>query len=249
MNSKDLYEFLNVSRTASQAEIDHAYQTLSLQCHPVKNKGDTDAQNRFTQINKAYKVLGDPEERARYDNKYFTMQIGSSFDTTPLDISFRRANQVFNNFFDTRNLFKDYDQEFERMSREMGVGSLWETPSLTSGSHFTPASLQQHQQEPTSTHSSDISKPHHNKENRKEYLYTSSYSNIGGKVKNDEEKTTILNKGGKVVTRKEFTHLNEDGTKSKRIEEIIDDGTGNLRNHIQSLVKDPEGKVLSINNE
>ncbi|MFO7264954.1 MAG: molecular chaperone DnaJ [Limnochordales bacterium] len=64
---RDYYEILGVSRDASQEEIKKAYRRLARQYHPDVNKDDPQAEEKFKEINEAYRVLSDPEARARYD--------------------------------------------------------------------------------------------------------------------------------------------------------------------------------------
>jgi molecular chaperone DnaJ len=64
---KSLYDALGVPKTASQAEIKKAYRKLVQEFHPDKNPGDTDAENRFKEVQAAYDVLSDPEKRKQYD--------------------------------------------------------------------------------------------------------------------------------------------------------------------------------------
>jgi molecular chaperone DnaJ len=64
---KDYYAVLGVSKSASQEEIKKAYRKLALKYHPDKNPDDPTAEERFKEINEAYAVLSDPEQRARYD--------------------------------------------------------------------------------------------------------------------------------------------------------------------------------------
>lgn len=61
---KDYYRTLGVSRTASPDEIKRAYRKLASQHHPDKG-GDT---QKFQEIEEAYRVLGDADARAQYDN-------------------------------------------------------------------------------------------------------------------------------------------------------------------------------------
>jgi molecular chaperone DnaJ len=63
----DLYNVIGVSRSASQDEIKKAYRKLALQYHPDRTGNDLEAAQRFKDITKAYKVLSDSDERARYD--------------------------------------------------------------------------------------------------------------------------------------------------------------------------------------
>lgn len=63
----DLYEILQVSRTASQDEIKSSYRKLARQYHPDVNPNDPSAEEKFKEIGMAYEILSDPEKRARYD--------------------------------------------------------------------------------------------------------------------------------------------------------------------------------------
>lgn len=63
---RDYYEVLGVSRGASKEEIKKAFRQLARQYHPDVNK-EADAAARFKEINEAYSVLSDDDQRARYD--------------------------------------------------------------------------------------------------------------------------------------------------------------------------------------
>jgi curved DNA-binding protein len=73
MNYKDYYKVLGVPQTATTEEIKSAYRKLALKYHPDKNRGDKASLNKFTDINDAHEVLGDPEKRKKYD------QFGADF--------------------------------------------------------------------------------------------------------------------------------------------------------------------------
>ena len=63
---RDYYEVLGVPRTASKEEIKKAFRALARKYHPDVNK-EPDAEARFKEINEAYSVLSDDDQRARYD--------------------------------------------------------------------------------------------------------------------------------------------------------------------------------------
>jgi molecular chaperone DnaJ len=63
----DYYEILEVTKSASQADIKKAYRKKAIQHHPDKNPGDKTAEEKFKQAAEAYEISGDPDKRARYD--------------------------------------------------------------------------------------------------------------------------------------------------------------------------------------
>ncbi|MFE5890507.1 DnaJ C-terminal domain-containing protein [Streptomyces sp. NPDC056462] len=82
--ARDFYEVLGVARTADPDEIQRAYRTLARRYHPDVNK-DPQAEERFKEINEAFSVLSDPEQRARYD------RFGEDFRKIPEDWEERAA--------------------------------------------------------------------------------------------------------------------------------------------------------------
>jgi DnaJ-class molecular chaperone len=117
--TKDYYQILDISRTASDEEIKKAYRRLALQCHPDRNPGDSHAEEKFIEISEAYGVLIDPEKRRRYDQirDYGFAQGagGRDFSYTQEDI-FR---DVFSNPF-ARDVFQDLTHEFSRYGLRFG---------------------------------------------------------------------------------------------------------------------------------
>ncbi|MGD2115632.1 MAG: J domain-containing protein, partial [Acidobacteriota bacterium] len=67
MRPFDPYEALGVARDADGATIRRAYQKLARRHHPDLAPGDREAVRRFSRIQRAYAVLGDPERRRRFD--------------------------------------------------------------------------------------------------------------------------------------------------------------------------------------
>ncbi|KAF7623348.1 hypothetical protein AFLA_010648 [Aspergillus flavus NRRL3357] len=65
----DYYELLQVERNASGEEIKKAYRRRALELHPDRNYGNVEAATRlFAEIQTAYEVLSDAQERAWYDS-------------------------------------------------------------------------------------------------------------------------------------------------------------------------------------
>jgi molecular chaperone DnaJ len=65
--AKSLYDVLGVAKNASAEEIKKAYRKLAREHHPDRNPGDAAAEAKFKEVQAAYDVLRDPEERKQYD--------------------------------------------------------------------------------------------------------------------------------------------------------------------------------------
>lgn len=65
-SKRDYYDVLGVAHGASEEEIRRAFRRLALEYHPDRNKKDG-AEERFKEINEAYRVLSDSKTRATYD--------------------------------------------------------------------------------------------------------------------------------------------------------------------------------------
>ncbi|MDD5341545.1 MAG: molecular chaperone DnaJ [Patescibacteria group bacterium] len=69
--SKDYYNILGVSKSASKEEVKKAFREKAHLFHPDKKGGD---EKKFKEINEAYQVLGNDEKRKQYD------QFGTTFE-------------------------------------------------------------------------------------------------------------------------------------------------------------------------
>ena len=67
MSTRDYYEVLGVSRSASAEEIKKAYRKLALKYHPDKNPNDKKAEENFKEAAHAYEILSNTEKRSKYD--------------------------------------------------------------------------------------------------------------------------------------------------------------------------------------
>jgi molecular chaperone DnaJ len=63
---RDYYDVLGVPRTADDAEIKRAFRRLAQQHHPDVDRNDG-AEERFKEVNEAYRILSDRQRRSAYD--------------------------------------------------------------------------------------------------------------------------------------------------------------------------------------
>jgi molecular chaperone DnaJ len=76
---RDLYEALEVPRTATEDELRKQYRKLARTYHPDFNPGDKSAEERFKEISVAYEILSDPKKRQAYD-EFGEASLAQGFD-------------------------------------------------------------------------------------------------------------------------------------------------------------------------
>ncbi len=80
MDYKDYYKLLGVERSTSGAEIKKAFRKLAAKYHPDKKTGN---ETKFKEINEAYEVLGNKDNRVKYDQLGSNYNHGQSFQSPP----------------------------------------------------------------------------------------------------------------------------------------------------------------------
>jgi len=71
-NIQDHYEVLQISPNAEPETIHRVYRLLAQRFHP--DNGESGNENRFREVVEAYRVLSDPQERAKYDVAYASVK-------------------------------------------------------------------------------------------------------------------------------------------------------------------------------
>jgi len=64
---RDPYQVLGVARGASDAELKKAFRRRAKELHPDRNRDDPKAQDKFSELNTAYEILGDEAKRKQFD--------------------------------------------------------------------------------------------------------------------------------------------------------------------------------------
>ncbi len=103
---KDYYDILGVSRNATGEEIKKRFRELAIKYHPDRNPDNTEAEEKFKEINEAYSVLSDPKKRAQYDQ--FGVVDGSDGYSSDYDFA-NTFSDIFSNLSSVfGDIFGDY---------------------------------------------------------------------------------------------------------------------------------------------
>jgi curved DNA-binding protein len=141
---KDYYKILGVPRSASQDDIKKAFRKLAREYHPDVAKDKKGGEAKFKEINEAYEVLGDPQNRSKYDNLGPEGTEGAGFQGAPGWHGRGRSEEGVEFHFDGTGFSDFFEQFFGRGSRfgsandfaSPGVGPEKEVGFARRGSDF-----------------------------------------------------------------------------------------------------------------
>ena len=93
MDFIDYYKILEISKSATEAEIKKAYRKLARKYHPDLNPNDKEAEKKFKEINEANEVLSNAENRKKYDKYGKDWQHADEFEKAGYDPNQQRTRQ------------------------------------------------------------------------------------------------------------------------------------------------------------
>lgn len=139
---EDYYDLLGVERTATDDEIKKAYRRKALELHPDRNYGNVESATKlFAEVQSAYEVLSDPQERAWYDSHRDVLlrgdqATGPDADEYSYNIRMTTAEEVlklmmkFNGRLDYSNapsgFFGGLNDFFKQLAKEEDIACQWE---------------------------------------------------------------------------------------------------------------------------
>lgn len=140
------YELLGIERQATEEQIKKAYRKKALELHPDRNYGNEDAATAtFAEVQTAYEILSDPQERAWYDSHESAIlrgDDGTGADEVPTYQNIRittaddlaRMVRKFNSnveFTDSPSGFFGFVREtFEQLAKEEEAAANWDGGEL-----------------------------------------------------------------------------------------------------------------------
>ena len=112
MDYKDYYSILGVSKTATKDEIKKAYRNLAKKYHPDKTQGNKALEDKFKEVSEAYEVLGNDENRKKYDELGSNWKNGGKAEGGGFDYNKYYSNQggqgQYHTFEGDPEMFSDF---------------------------------------------------------------------------------------------------------------------------------------------
>jgi len=117
------YELLGVSKDANDEQLKKSFRNLALKYHPDKNLDNSEeATIKFREIQEAYAVLIDPQERSWYDAHKDLILSGfdkDSIDDQSFDVYPYFSSSCYSSFDDSENSFYTvYRKVFDTLVKE-----------------------------------------------------------------------------------------------------------------------------------
>ena len=111
---KDYYRILGVPENCNQEDIKRAFRKLAFKYHPDTNPGnEKQAEEKFKEINEAYGVLGDEENRRQYEFARQSQFSGVGSDGAHKGFGYSQQD-IFRGIFSNQAMFDEMNQMFAR---------------------------------------------------------------------------------------------------------------------------------------
>ncbi|ERF71402.1 hypothetical protein EPUS_07430 [Endocarpon pusillum Z07020] len=141
-NKVDYYELLGVERQASDDEIKKAYRKKALELHPDRNYGNVEhATKLFAEVQSAYEVLSDAQERAWYDSHrdvflgasqsgqethdefFYNIRMTTADDVLKFTVKYHRRTDYSNS---SAGFYGGLREFFGQLAKEEEIACKWE---------------------------------------------------------------------------------------------------------------------------
>jgi len=116
---QDLYQRLDVSRTASPEELKKAFRAKTLQWHPDRNNGSADAHRQFIAIAEAYEVLVDKSRRSAYDSSSEPENTQPPVQEQDFQKKYEFYSDIFSDYI--KDTFKNFSDEYNRGNKDTDI--------------------------------------------------------------------------------------------------------------------------------
>jgi molecular chaperone DnaJ len=113
--NKNLYEILELDKSATAEEIKSAYKKLAMKYHPDRNQGSLESEEKFKEIAGAYEILSDSQKKQNYDTFGSTdprQQASGGFNFNMDDI-FSQFGDIFGSAFGQKRVRKGQDMRLK----------------------------------------------------------------------------------------------------------------------------------------
>lgn len=127
MQLKDYYKILEVEPQATPQEIKKSFRRLALKYHPDKNAGNHLAEAQFKEIQEAYEILSDADQRKEYNYKRWHLRsLGKSYASKPLTpTAILEECRALKTYIDSMSIFRiDYDAVSQHIRQLITPGAI-----------------------------------------------------------------------------------------------------------------------------
>ena len=136
---RSFYEMLEVSRQATQEQIDAAFQSLTQKLEKTTSvRGTAEAMTELNMIREGYNILSNPEKRAVYDAKLYANEKGIDLIFFPKDDKAVKKLGINTVIFATLACVFTY-MMYQKLTRETSAGRVDQSVEISKSKAAPPA--------------------------------------------------------------------------------------------------------------